>query len=460
VTAVPDAGYRFDRWSGDDGYSSTANPLTLTSVTASTTVTANFSLTAPHAISGLVTEGTAPLAEVTVSFAGGISPVTTDAAGRYSQKVPENWSGTVTPSKPGYVFTPETRTVAGVTGDLPGQDFVAIRAAPGKRYLRIHYINVQQGQSIFIEGPDGSTVLYDGGNTGKGMGRVIPYLQKLGYRSKIDHIIISHRDSDHYKGIAEVLASGYTCDHIYDNGSSKAYGDDRLSGIPITPLSPGFEIYLGDDSRIRCVTANGYVLGYGLCPGAQDEENDRSVGLLLQYGKFDYLATGDLGGGDESCTGHSTSQVDVESKLVEAIMPGGSYPLLGQYGVEVMHVAHHGSESSTNSTFMNRLTPRVAVISAGAGQSSSQAHPRQDVVENVLLAQSACVTAPAALVLQTEEGEPIGSETSTAGHCVGDLVITTDGETSYRIEADGNVSQGPDERNGARLPLTLEFDEP
>ncbi|HNX96047.1 MAG TPA: hypothetical protein PKK12_00050, partial [Candidatus Aminicenantes bacterium] len=205
---------------------------------------------------------------------------------------------------------------------------------------------------------------------------------------------------------------------------------------------------------------NGTVLGYGLCPGAQNEENDRSVGLLLQYGKFDYLATGDLGGGDESCTGHSTSQVDVESKLVETIMPGGSYPLLGQYGVEVMHVAHHGSESSTNSTFMNRLTPRVAVISAGAGQSSSQAHPRQDVVENVLLAQSACVTAPAALVLQTEEGEPIGSETSTAGHCVGDLVITTDGETSYRIEADGNVSQGPDERNGARLPLTLEFDEP
>jgi hypothetical protein len=203
-------------------------------------------------------------------------------------------------------------------------------------------------------------------------------------------------------------------------------------------MPTGFEIDLGNDAKIKCVTSDGRVIGYGLVSGAQNDENDRSVGILIQYGNFDYISTGDLGGGDESCTGHSTSQVDVETHLVDAIMPGGVYPLLSQYGVEV---------------------PKVACISVGAGQSSNWWHPRKDVVEKVLLALASCVTAPAALVLQTEEGAPIGTETSTAGYCVGDIIITTDGETLYQIEADGKIYQGTDERTNAGLPRTYEFDE-
>lgn len=108
---------------------------------------------------------------------------------------------------------------------------------------------------------------------------------------------------------------------------------------------------------------------------------------------------------------------------------------------------------------MNKLTPRVACISVGAGQLSNWWHPRKDVVEKVLLASASCVTAPAALVLQSEEGAPIGTETSTAGYCVGDITIATDGETLYQIEADGKIYQGPDERSNAELPRTYEFGE-
>jgi beta-lactamase superfamily II metal-dependent hydrolase len=455
VTALPNSGYRFDRWTGD--HIGTENPLSINNVKASMTITAKF-IEDGLTISGLINERNAPISSVTMTFSDGISAVLTDSAGKYSQMVPNNWSGTVTPSKPGYIFTPEQRTYSNVITSLTDQDFIGTTSSD-KPYLKVHYINVQQGQSIFIEGPNGTSVLLDGGDTGKGTSIVVPYLKKLGYSNKINNIIISHRDTDHYKGISEILSAGYTYDHIYDNGSTKSYSDTRLSGISITPMETGFEIDLGYDAKIKCVTSDGRVIGYGLVSGAQNNENDRSLGILIQYGNFNYISTGDLGGGNESCTGHSTSQVDVETSLVNSIMPGGVYPLLSKYGVELMHVAHHGSESSTNSRFMNSMTPKVACISVGAGQSSNWYHPRKDVVEKVLLSSATCVTAPAALVLQTEEGAPIGLETSKAGYCVGNIIITTDGESLYQIEADGKVYQGPNEQSNAGLPRTFKFDE-
>ncbi len=126
----------------------------------------------------------------------------------------------------------------------------------------------------------------------------------------------------------------------------------------------------------------------------------------------------------------------------------------------MLHVNHHGSESSTNSNWMNLSRPSVALISTGAGQSSSFQLPRVDVVEHVLLAQStACVDAPACLVLQTEEGSPAGSLTSFAGFCVGDIVVSTDGSQTFTVSANGQVTQGPNEVAAAGLPTTVGLDD-
>jgi beta-lactamase superfamily II metal-dependent hydrolase len=337
--------------------------------------------------------------------------------------------------------------------------------------LEIHYINVQQGQSTFIIGANGTTILFDGGNEFKGTDEVVPYLQSLGYTTSqaLDYIIASHRDTDHYRGLTEVMNYGYDALHVYDNGSDKTniFVDDFLAaaaqttagGVVAIPL--GQVIDLGNGATATCVATNGSVIGTGPIQGGQDNENDRSVCLLIEYGNFDYLVTGDMGGGpdDYACTGRSTGQVNLESPLVMAIMPAGSNPMLSAYGLELAHVGHHGSESSTNSDYMNLLTPSVACISVGAGQGEGWYHPRIDVVENVLGALAPCITAPAALVLQTEEGAPTGEKTSYAGYCVGDIVITTDGVNSYNISANGAVSQGPDERTAAGLPATFYFDE-
>jgi beta-lactamase superfamily II metal-dependent hydrolase len=337
--------------------------------------------------------------------------------------------------------------------------------------LEIHYINVQQGHCALIIGPDGTTILYDGGNEFKGANEIVPYLQALGITTSqaLNYVIASHMDTDHYRGLTEVMTYGYDVLNVYDNGSDKTniFVDDFKAAALLTTSGGSFAmplgtvIQLGNGATATCVAVDGSVLGAGPVPNGQVNENDRSICLLVQYGDFDFLLTGDMGGGsdDYACTGRSTSQVNLETPLVQAIMPAGPSPLLTSYGVEVAHVGHHGSESSTNSDYMNTLSPQVAPIGVGTGQGTNWYHPRIDVVENVLLGGAACITAAPALVLQTEEGSPTGEKTSYAAYCVGDIIFTTDGITTYTVSATGAVSQGPDERATSGLPLTFTFEE-
>jgi hypothetical protein len=174
------------------------------------------------------------------------------------------------------------------------------------------------------------------------------------------------------------------------------------------------------------------------------------------------LWASDLGGGtiDQVCTGRFTSsQVDVESSIVEAISPGGAFPLISDGGIDVLHVNHHGSESSTNKNWMNYAQPAVALISTGAGQSGGWEFPRIDVVEKVLQSAASCISAPPALVLQTEEGSISGPQTSFAGYSVGNIKVATDGMKDFTVSADGQVNQGPSEVAAAGLPRTFALDD-
>ena len=337
--------------------------------------------------------------------------------------------------------------------------------------LEIHHINVQQGDCTLIIGPDGTTVLVDGGNNGKGTAEVVPYLQGLGLMPAdgIDYMIATHGDADHLGGLDDVINAGYDVHfEVWDNGTTsstqttadfKAAASGTSAG-PVTEIPLGTTIALGGGAVARCVVVRGNVLGFGTVAGALNNENDLSVGLLVQYGGFDYITAGDLGGGDDdaACTGRSTGQVNVETTLATSLMPGGGAALLTADGVEVLDVNHHGSESSTNSDYMNLLTPAVAAINVGAGQGGTFHHPRIDVVEGVLMAQAACVAAAPALVLQTEEGSPTGSNTSFAGYCAGDIVFKTSGSGTYEVSATGAVSQGPDERVAAGIFPAASFD--
>jgi hypothetical protein len=86
--------------------------------------------------------------------------------------------------------------------------------------------------------------------------------------------------------------------------------------------------------------------------------------------------------------------------------------------------------------------------------------PRHDVVDMVLLGGGTCITAPHATVLQSEEGNPVGSLTSYSGYCVGNFWFKTNGRNNYLVGGDGRVTGGPDERAALGMPLTVLMDEP
>jgi beta-lactamase superfamily II metal-dependent hydrolase len=337
--------------------------------------------------------------------------------------------------------------------------------------LEIHAINVQQGLSVLIVGPGGTTILFDGGYNGKGSGEIVPYLQSIGILPEdgLDFMIASHLHSDHCGGLDEVIEAGYDVKRkTYDNGSDywtltvQDFKDaaEATSSGGSTKMTIGSVISLGNCASLTCVAVDGEVLGYGSVKDARNNENDRSIGILIEHHNFQYLLAGDLGGGssDSVCTNRGTFQVNVETPLAHSLVQN-SGALLGATGVEVLHVNHHGSESSTNSDIMNLLTPQVALISVGEGQQVNWNHPRKAVVENVLNSQAGCISAESALVLQTEEGFPTGGETSFAGFCVGDIIIKSDGRMTYSLEASGDVSQGPVEITKAGLPVVLQLEE-
>ena len=89
--------------------------------------------------------------------------------------------------------------------------------------LEIHYINVGWGGSVLVKGPDGTTVLMEAGNTGKGTQYVVPYLKSIGIQpaNGFDYMIGGHQHCDHIGGLDEVINAGYDV-HVknYYNGSS------------------------------------------------------------------------------------------------------------------------------------------------------------------------------------------------------------------------------------------------
>jgi len=334
--------------------------------------------------------------------------------------------------------------------------------------LEIHYIDVGWGGSVFIKGPTGITVLMEAGNTGMGTQYVVPYLKSIGVQpaNGIDYVIGGHQHCDHIGGLDEVINAGYNI-HIkqYYNGSTyasscadgwNAASAGTTAGAPIA-MPVGQVIDLGNGATITCIARNGSIIGGGSV--AVTDENDRSIALLIKYGGFDYIWASDMGGGPDACTGRSTTQLDVESSVINAISPGGAHPLITAGGIDLMHVNHHGSESSSNPTYFNKVKPAVAIIGVGAGETTGWDLPRIKSVDSVLLGSSGCTTAPPAYVLQTEEGNPAGTNTSHSGFCVGNIKITTDGISIFTVSADGLVHQGPNELAASGLPKSFTIDD-
>lgn len=330
--------------------------------------------------------------------------------------------------------------------------------------LEIHQINVGWGNCTYVKAPNGKTILMDAGDTGLGTSQVIPYLQSISAPTSIDVVIASHMHCDHLGGLDEIIGQGYTAGIQYSNGSS--YSNTCVTGWLGTSPTPirmpvNTSIDLGSGCSLICVgnwdeTAGNYEICDGTRVTGVSNENDKSIGILITCGGFQYLWTGDLGGGetDTACTGRSTTQKDVETALINGII-NLTYAPAG--GIDVLSVGHHGSESSTNANLKNLAMPEYAICATGKGQTSGWALPRKIVIDDVLLGGASCITPPATIkIFQTEEGDGTDSlgDRSYSGYCVGDIVITYSVPLSiYCINANGAVDYGTSELSASGLPI-------
>ena len=214
--------------------------------------------------------------------------------------------------------------------------------------LSVTYLDVGQGNAILAES-QGEFMLIDGGAR-ETSSFVVSYLKKQGIE-KLDYILISHFDEDHLAGAIGALHSFpvgtlITPDYTTDSSIYKSYRE-AVKEAGYQPLHPEIGDVFGlGSAEFRVISP----VAYG-----HEDENQDSVGIILENGENKFYIGGDIGlQGEKEILG---ARLDIQA--------------------EVCLMNHHGSHVSRD--FFQAVNPSYAVISCGDG--NSYGHPRQDTVE-------------------------------------------------------------------------------
>lgn len=214
-------------------------------------------------------------------------------------------------------------------------------------YLTVSFLDVGQGDAIFIEAPNGNQVLIDGGpNTAvlRELSKVMPLWDR-----SIDVVIATHSDVDHIGGLPEVLEQ-YDVEVVVGphTESDTATFDAFKDAIPkqIIPIH-GTEIVLDEDITLTILFPDRDM--------SFAEPNASSIISHLVYGETEFLFMGDA------------------PKAIERLL------LHRNIESDVLHAGHHGSKTSTDAEFVGRVDPEFVVISAG--KDNRYGHPHEEVLE-------------------------------------------------------------------------------
>ncbi|MFA5888659.1 MAG: MBL fold metallo-hydrolase [Candidatus Paceibacterota bacterium] len=219
--------------------------------------------------------------------------------------------------------------------------------------LTVVFLNVGQGDSIFIESPTGIQVLIDGGPNNalmKEISSILPW-----YDRKIDMLVVTNPDKDHYEGFIPFLKK-YKTDVVLEPGTtnkSEAYSllEDEIINkkIPKIIARRGQIIDLGGSAYLRVIFPDRDISGLN--------PNDGSIVMQLVYGETSVMLQGD------SPTNIEHFLVSLENNLKSTILKAG----------------HHGSRTSSSEEYVKAVDPEWVVISAG--KNNTYGHPHKEVLD-------------------------------------------------------------------------------
>lgn len=215
--------------------------------------------------------------------------------------------------------------------------------------LSVHYLDVGQGDSIFIELPNSQTMLIDAGENYHGEG-IINYIKNCGY-SRIDYLVATHPHSDHIGSMAYIVRNFEIGDIYMPKVSTTTATYENLlksiskKGLKIKSASAGMNITSFDNFTADIIA-----------PEVIDEKNlnNCSIVIKMTLGEKSFLFMG-----------------DAEKSEINSITADVS--------ADVLKVGHHGSRTSTTADFLERVQPSVAVISCGID--NDYGHPHESTLE-------------------------------------------------------------------------------
>ena len=277
--------------------------------------------------------------------------------------------------------------------------------------LRVNYIDVGQGDSIFIQLPNKETMLIDAGEAYEA-DNVINYLNNLGIK-KIDYVVGTHPHTDHIGGLEEVINT-FDVGAIYMpkvSSNSKTFEDLLTTisnkGLKVKTAKSGVVVLDEDNLKLEFIAPNS---------DNYSNLNNYSAVLKLTYLDNTFLFMGDA---EELSEDEITCDVDAD----------------------VIKVGHHGSDSSSSVEFVKKVSPEYAIIMVGEGNSYN--HPYQSIIDRY--------ESVGAKVLRTDlDGNIVCDSDGVDVTCKGDKESSSDSSpktTSSNINLvslDSPVSKGSD----------------
>jgi competence protein ComEC len=220
-------------------------------------------------------------------------------------------------------------------------------------YLQVVFLDVGQGDAILVRSLNGKYALVDGGDEGRGKRAILPYFRKNGVL-RLERVFLSHYHKDHWGGLIEVLERVPVESLLLPPGNQTAdclRFEGRLGSAKVNPrtVCPGMFFNMGEEAGLEVLEV----------PDLKSE-NDRSIVLLIVFGKIRLLLTGDL-----SFKGEELLLKKCPHRVRAALLK----------------VGHHGSNYASGLPFLSQVKPGLAMISAGA--KNRFGHPGSDTINRL-----------------------------------------------------------------------------
>lgn len=224
-------------------------------------------------------------------------------------------------------------------------------------FLTVVFLDIGQGDAIFVQTPDGVQLLIDGGPNGtvlRELAAVMPW-----YDHTIDMVIGTHPDQDHIGGLIDVLGRYQigqilTTENTGETLTAKSYRDAlfKEGANTITMARAGQVFALGASTTVAIFSPANNPSGL--------DSNTASIVTQVRYGDIEFMLTGDAPQAIEEYLVHTYGE---------------------QLESEVLKLGHHGSKTASAEAFLETVKPKYAVVSAGLN--NRYGHPNLDVVARV-----------------------------------------------------------------------------